>query len=273
MTEPLFARTRLLDGGSPDGTYRLGRIEGWPCTGYITTRFGVVSTLHPAGHSGLDIGGVGDTTAVFAPAAGRVLLALPAVAPGYESWTKTFGASVVLEHAQHVSLYAHLSAVMVAEGEAVAAGRRLGTTGNTGFSTGAHLHWAVAPRANRWFSRAAGLIDPLSLAVDARAQQAPSVAAEHVVVAGDTLGRIAQRYGLTTEELALWNRVHDPSRIFVGQRLRLTPPPPVPAPTPAPAATLTVRVVGVRQEDSRIEQVAPGEWEHSVRIVSRLRIG
>lgn len=41
----------------------------------------------------------------------------------------------------------------------------------------------------------------------------------HVVVAGDTLSALAQRYGVTVEALAAANRLTDPNRIVVGQRL------------------------------------------------------
>jgi murein DD-endopeptidase MepM/ murein hydrolase activator NlpD len=45
----------------------------------------------------------------------------------------------------------------------------------------------------------------------------------YVVKRGDSLSAIARRYGLEYRELARWNGISDPSRIEVGQRLRLTP--------------------------------------------------
>ena len=42
-----------------------------------------------------------------------------------------------------MSVMMHMSAVDVAEGDVVAAGDRLGAVGNTGRTTGPHLHWAV----------------------------------------------------------------------------------------------------------------------------------
>lgn len=47
---------------------------------------------------------------------------------------------------------------------------------------------------------------------------------KHVVLRGETLYAIAQRYGRTTEELARWNRLGDGSLIYPGQVIRLTPP-------------------------------------------------
>lgn len=46
----------------------------------------------------------------------------------------------------------------------------------------------------------------------------------HVVVSGETLGKIALDYGLDYRELALWNNIPNPDLIEVGQRLQLHPP-------------------------------------------------
>lgn len=46
---------------------------------------------------------------------------------------------------------------------------------------------------------------------------------EHVIQAGENLTRIAERYGLTTEELMEINGITDPNTIVIGERLRLTP--------------------------------------------------
>lgn len=48
---------------------------------------------------------------------------------------------------------------------------------------------------------------------------------EHVVRSGETLYAIAWRYGKDPGQLARWNSIGDPSRIFPGQVIRLTPPP------------------------------------------------
>lgn len=50
----------------------------------------------------------------------------------------------------------------------------------------------------------------------------------HEVARGDTLFHIALDYGFDYRDLAAWNGLSDPSRIRVGQRLRLQPPPPAP---------------------------------------------
>ena len=53
---------------------------------------------------------------------------------------------------------------------------------------------------------------------------APS-AGVHVVQAGDTVWRIAKRYGVSTKQLAKWNGLERPDRIFPGERLRVAAQP------------------------------------------------
>ena len=57
----------------------------------------------------------------------------------------------------------------------------------------------------------------------ARLLSQTALAAEpvHVVRPGETLYRIARRYGLTVDELARYNHIDDPTRITAGQRLRI----------------------------------------------------
>lgn len=43
----------------------------------------------------------------------------------------------------------------------------------------------------------------------------------YTVVAGDTLSRIAQKYGTTYQQLALYNNIDNPNLIFVGQQIRI----------------------------------------------------
>jgi murein DD-endopeptidase MepM/ murein hydrolase activator NlpD len=65
-----------------------------------------------------------------------------------------YGLEVLLEHAGGLQTrYAHLSQIEVGVGERVARSARIGRVGNTGFSTGPHLHFEVL--------RGGALQDPL----------------------------------------------------------------------------------------------------------------
>jgi murein DD-endopeptidase MepM/ murein hydrolase activator NlpD len=55
------------------------------------------------------------------------------------------GNMVIIDHGGGLlSGYGHMSAFAVAEGQTVQAGDIIGYVGNTGLSTGAHLHWEMA---------------------------------------------------------------------------------------------------------------------------------
>ncbi|MGQ9585245.1 MAG: peptidoglycan DD-metalloendopeptidase family protein [Anaerolineae bacterium] len=85
-------------------------------------------------HEGLDLDAP-EGTEVRAPAIGRVVLA-------EKLWVR--GNAVVVDHGQGVFTgYWHLAEVEVSAGQLVWPGRVLGRVGNTGLSTGAHLHWEL----------------------------------------------------------------------------------------------------------------------------------
>lgn len=90
---------------------------------------------HPGLHPAIDIAGaVGN--AVFAADSGVVV---------YAGWSDYgYGYLIVLDHGNGwQSAYAHLSAVGVTCGQNVAQGTRIGAVGNTGNSTGSHLHFEL----------------------------------------------------------------------------------------------------------------------------------
>ncbi|MBI2767639.1 MAG: M23 family metallopeptidase [Chloroflexi bacterium] len=136
MPEDLvFANTKLST--KPDGTMRC---DGWPVAGEITQRFGIPSVTGNK-HGGMDI--AADTgTPVRAPAAGI----LKRHSLDEQAWQ--FGNWVVLDHqnTKWYSAYGHLSKFEAPEGP-VDAGAVIGYVGNTGISTGPHLHWAVGTQA------------------------------------------------------------------------------------------------------------------------------
>jgi murein DD-endopeptidase MepM/ murein hydrolase activator NlpD len=93
-------------------------------------------------HRGLDL--VGPHRApVTAAAAGVVAEHWPAP-NGFYRGHPIYGGLVVIDHLNGtLTLYGHLSTTYVNEGDEVAAGEIIGRQGNTGVSTGEHLHFEV----------------------------------------------------------------------------------------------------------------------------------
>ena len=119
----------------------------WPVTTskIITSPMG--GRVSPGGigstnHRGVDIGGVGTTSAALATKSGKVIIAKTVVYGSYGG--SGYGNYVVLDHGGgYTTLYAHLSSVSVSVGDMVTQGDTVGITGSTGNSTGPHLHYEV----------------------------------------------------------------------------------------------------------------------------------
>ena len=123
----------------------------WPIRGAVNSEFGMRQSPWSSGtefHSGIDIRAQHGTP-IRAPAGGIVTIAGP-----YQE----YGITVILDHGQDIkSVYGHLSKTNVKPDERVERGTVVGWSGNTGRSTGAHLHYeilvkgqSVNPRAYLW---------------------------------------------------------------------------------------------------------------------------
>ncbi len=114
-----------------------GDLFAWPARGWISSWYGWRGDPFSGArvfHNGIDIG-VDMGTPVHAAMDGYVS------ETGYNSG---FGNYIVLSHhAGWMSLYGHLQAISVKEGQRVSAGQRIALSGNTGYSTGPHLHFSV----------------------------------------------------------------------------------------------------------------------------------
>jgi murein DD-endopeptidase MepM/ murein hydrolase activator NlpD len=121
----------------------------WPSTGKITQPYGCTGFKYEPRrgdckhfHLGIDVADSRGTP-IRAMAAGVVVhVGLdPFMSGPYRSWT------VVIRHANGVrTFYAHLQKKVVAgahEGDHVVKGQKIGLMGNTGLSTGVHLHFGV----------------------------------------------------------------------------------------------------------------------------------
>jgi murein DD-endopeptidase MepM/ murein hydrolase activator NlpD len=109
-----------------------------PVKGYITSRFG--TRVHPIEgeekfHTGIDIAAPYGSP-VYATASGKVIRA-----------RKTYsgkGNYVMIKHINNlITVYLHLSRIIVKEGEFVKKGEIIGYIGTSGLATGPHLHYEV----------------------------------------------------------------------------------------------------------------------------------
>lgn len=98
----------------------------------------------------------------------------------------------------------------------------------------------------------AAIAKKISAAETPAASQASAI--RHTVVAGDTLGKIARKYGTTVEKLAEINRIKNPNLIRVGQVIQLTA---------AAAATAKLARLGViNSPDYWAEAAASGKVKY-----------
>ena len=129
------------------------------------------------------------------------------------------------------TVYGHLSRPLVDEYEQVPAGYVIGLGGNTGRSTGSHLHLEM-----RYLGEAmnpAGIIDfntgqlknkeeyviGIKAMKKARAEQAAMK--YHKVRQGDTLSGIAKKYGTSVRALCRLNNIKETKILQIGQKIRV----------------------------------------------------
>jgi murein DD-endopeptidase MepM/ murein hydrolase activator NlpD len=109
----------------------------WPAKGWLTSRYGYrISpfTGRRQFHAGIDIASASGTD-VIAPARGRVVWAGP---------QGPMGNSLIIEHGHGVRThYGHNEKLLVKRGDQVERGDRIALLGNSGRSTGPHLHYTV----------------------------------------------------------------------------------------------------------------------------------
>lgn len=106
----------------------------WPLYGRIVSRFGYRVYPWRGFHTGIDISGCYGAP-IRATAAGRV---------SFVGWRRGYGKTVIITHGHGFStLYAHLSKYAVNVGQSVRKGQIICYVGNTGYSTGPHLHYEV----------------------------------------------------------------------------------------------------------------------------------
>ena len=190
-----------------------------PSKHHITSNFGF---RRGGFHSGIDIKVYrGDT--VYCAFDGQVRLT------NYQR--RGYGNFVVVRHSNGLeTLYAHLDKTFVSPGQTIASGEALGLGGNTGKSTGYHLHFETRYLGN--------VIDPNDLydfnehrvakevfwlsATNFEFVKEVEMVRFWTVRQGDTLGRISSRTGVSISRLCALNNIKSTSILRIGQKIRYT---------------------------------------------------
>lgn len=120
-------RYRAAENSSRSGSARFA----WPAAGELSSPFGY---RWGRVHTGIDIANdIG--TPIGAARGGRVV---------FTGWQGGYGYTIVVEHGNEYStLYGHLDSFAVRSGQYIQAGQIIGYMGDTGNSTGPHLHFEV----------------------------------------------------------------------------------------------------------------------------------
>ena len=177
-------------------------------------------------HQGLDIKvQTGDT--IYAAFDGKVRITA--------FQRRGYGHYIVVRHNNGIeTLYAHLSKKLVKENQNVKAGDPIGIGGNTGRSSGSHLHFetilmgkSIDPAAMFDFKNQKATGDsyvyrkPGSKYVEnGKVKTAGPEPKYHKVKSGDTIERIARKYGVPQKQIFDLNGLNSRSVIRPGQSLR-----------------------------------------------------
>ena len=178
-------------------------------------------------HNGLDLKvNIGDT--IVAAFDGKVRIVK------YER--RGYGKYVVIRHDNGLeTAYGHLSKQLVEENQLVKAGEVIGLGGNTGRSTGSHLHFetrflgiAINPIYMFDFPKQDIVADTYTFrktkgvkrAGSHDTQAADGTIRYHKVKSGDTLSRIAKLRGVSVSTLCKLNRIKPTTTLRIGQVLR-----------------------------------------------------
>lgn len=191
-----------------------------PAPGYVTSPYGWRRNRM---HKGTDIKvQVGDS--IRSAWGGQVRIV------GWDP--RGYGYFVLVRHDNGLeTVYGHLSRPLVDEYERVPAGYVLGLGGNTGRSTGSHLHWEI-----RYLGEAinpANVVDfstgkpkneqeyviGIKAMKQAKAEQAAMK--YHKVRQGDTLSGIAKKYGTSVKALCRLNNIKETKILQIGQKIRV----------------------------------------------------
>ena len=217
-----------------------------PAEGHVTSNFGRRGSRRY--HYGIDIKAhTGDT--IYAAFDGKIRV------KSYER--KGFGYYIVIRHINGLeTLYGHMSKFLVDENDFVMSGDPIGLAGNTGRSFGSHLHFEtrflgkpIDPNfiidfdaktchsdkylvSNSSFKRTTlssrvvkrtGTVNYVQATNRDNNRFVSGSAASHTIRSGDTLERIARRYGVTIDQLCALNNISRTTTLRIGRKLVVNP--------------------------------------------------
>ncbi len=222
-------------GGSYTGASHSAILPGaavLPVSGIITSRFGYRPRFKRM-HKGIDIAlKVGDT----------ICSAMQGTVSRVDNDPKGYGLYVVVRHANGFETrYGHLSGTMVFPGAQVEAGQPIALGGNTGNSTGPHLHFetrvngtAVDPASMFDFSKPSMKIRPWNQTPadnygiagyqpsnNSAVKNMAEPKGTYIVKAGDTLETVARATGIPVLKLCNLNMLSVGQTLQPGRMLRL----------------------------------------------------
>lgn len=200
-----------------------------PFKGRITSRYGY---RRGRNHNGIDIDlETGDT--IYAAFDGKIRYA--------QYHEKGFGNLIIIRHFNGLeTYYAHCSQLFVSPNQDIKAGDPIGLGGNTGRSTGSHLHFEIRfydnpidPELIFDFENHiikdnllvhSGIFRPGSSSKSSSSSTSYTVdtnSSVHKVRSGDTLSKIARMYGTTVSKLCSLNNMNETDIIHIGQSIRV----------------------------------------------------
>ncbi len=199
-----------------------------PIKGRVTSSFGPRRYRY---HYGTDLSvKIGDS--IMSAFSGRVRII------DYEA--RGYGHYVVIRHENGLeSVYAHLSKVLVQLDQNVRSGELIALAGNTGRSTGPHLHFetrylgnAINPATIIDFNTGLAHDDTYIItktksfhyqraAEQAKSQKSQTAVRYYAVKKGDNLGSIAMRNGTSIKNLCRLNGIKENKLLQLGQKLRV----------------------------------------------------
>jgi murein DD-endopeptidase MepM/ murein hydrolase activator NlpD len=142
-----------------------------------------------------------------------------------------YGNYVLIRHSNGLeTLYGHLTNSIVTVGQVVKAGEMVGFGGNTGRSSGPHLHFEVRYQGNaidpaKFYNfESDSLVHAETTITPAHFDYLKEVKKirYHKIRSGDTLGRISKRYGVSVTALCKLNRISKKTPLRAGRKLRIS---------------------------------------------------